>query len=158
MDGTDEMGGMLWNWDTIDVCFLSQSWQIHSRGAFAGLCIGVILLVVLLEFFRYTARRYDRYLVDQHQKKASLAAENLHPPNASGSLNTKEHQITQTAISIPPFRPCAIQQVIRALLNTLQFATAYWIMLLAMYFNGYIIICIIIGAFIGFFIFQWTPG
>jgi copper transporter 1 len=36
-----------------------------------------------------------------------------------------------------------------------QFAVAYIIMLLAMYFNGYLIICIFIGAFIGAFIFDW---
>ncbi|RYC65854.1 hypothetical protein CHU98_g352 [Xylaria longipes] len=166
MDGMDGMGGMqpashackismLWNWDTVDTCFLSQSWQIHSRGAFVGFCIGVILLVVLLEFFRYAARRYDQYLVDQHQKEATLAAESLTPPNAPESLNAKEHQVIHTAVSITSFRPCAFQQAMRALLHTLQFATAYWIMLLAMYFNGYIIISIIVGAFVGSFIFQW---
>ena len=26
---------------------------------------------------------------------------------------------------------------------------------LAMYFNGYVIICIFIGAYFGFFVFQW---
>ena len=39
----------------------------------------------------------------------------------------------------------------------LQFAVAYFVMLLAMYFNGYIIICIFIGAFLGSFIFSWEP-
>jgi len=37
----------------------------------------------------------------------------------------------------------------------LQFAVAYFIMLLAMYYNGYIIICIFIGAWIGAFGFSW---
>ncbi|KAI0456234.1 Ctr copper transporter [Xylaria acuta] len=160
MDGTQPPShackiSMLWNWETIDTCFLSESWQIHSRGAFAGFCIGVILLVVLLEFFRHAARRYDQYLVAKHPKDAVLATESSTPPSASGPLNAKDHQVTHTAVSITSFRPCAFQQAIRALLHTLQFATAYWIMLLAMYFNGYIIICIIIGAFIGSFIFQW---
>ena len=36
-----------------------------------------------------------------------------------------------------------------------QFAVAYFIMLMAMYFNGYIIICIFIGAWIGSFFFSW---
>jgi copper transporter 1 len=38
-----------------------------------------------------------------------------------------------------------------------QFAVAYFIMLLAMYYNGYIIICIFIGAFFGALIFSWEP-
>jgi len=45
--------------------------------------------------------------------------------------------------------------MVRALLHMAQFAIAYIIMLLAMYYNGYIIICIFIGAFFGAFIFQW---
>lgn len=38
-----------------------------------------------------------------------------------------------------------------------QFAVAYIIMLMAMYYNGYIIICIFIGAFLGAFLFAWEP-
>ncbi|KAL9003786.1 MAG: hypothetical protein Q9188_003366 [Gyalolechia gomerana] len=51
--------------------------------------------------------------------------------------------------------PTVLQQAIRALIHMLQFAVAYFIMLLAMYYNGYIIICIIIGAYLGSFIFSW---
>lgn len=36
-----------------------------------------------------------------------------------------------------------------------QFAIAYIVMLLAMYYNGYLIICIFIGAFLGNFAFNW---
>ncbi|KAI1658071.1 hypothetical protein F4813DRAFT_357254 [Daldinia decipiens] len=36
-----------------------------------------------------------------------------------------------------------------------QFAVAYFVMLLAMYYNGYIIISIFVGAYIGAFIFHW---
>ncbi|KAI8628998.1 putative high affinity copper protein [Xylariaceae sp. FL1651] len=146
---------MLWNWETIDACFLSESWQIHSHGGFAGLCIAVILLVILLEFLRRVAKTYDRHLVRRHQKAVTLAASSLaaaQASNASGALIVKDHQ---NLVRAAPFRPNVFQQTIRALLHTLQFSTAYWIMLLAMYYNGYIIICIFIGAFIGSFIFQW---
>jgi len=53
------------------------------------------------------------------------------------------------------FRPSVLQQAVRALLHMSAFAVAYIIMLLAMYYNGYIIICIFIGAYLGFFIFGW---
>lgn len=58
---------MLWNWNTIDACFIAQSWQITSRGVFAGSCIGVVLLVVTLELLRRAGKEYDRYLVRQHR-------------------------------------------------------------------------------------------
>ena len=37
----------------------------------------------------------------------------------------------------------------------LEFGVAYFIMLLVMYYNGYIIICILVGAFLGAFVFRW---
>ncbi|KAI0000228.1 Ctr copper transporter [Xylariaceae sp. FL0662B] len=145
---------MLWNWETIDACFLSESWQIKSKGGFAGLCIGVMLLAILLELLRRTAKTYDRHLIRQRQKTVTLATAASDNPTetADGSLIAKcDHVVAPTA----PFRPNIWQQIVRALLHTLQFALAYWMMLLAMYYNGYVIICMIIGAFIGSFIFQW---
>lgn len=59
--------------------------------------------------------------------------------------------------TLPPYRPSPVEQVIRALFHMVQFAVAYFIMLLAMYYNGYIIICIFIGAFLGALIFSWEP-
>lgn len=147
---------MLWNWETIDACFLSESWQIKSNGGFAGLCIGVVLLVILLELLRRLGQIYDQYLIYQRRKTTNALAAtvvNNSSDTANGALIAKE--ITPTLVSPMSLRPNVWQQAIRALIHTLHFALAYWIMLLAMYYNGYIIICIIIGAFIGFFTFQW---
>lgn len=148
---------MLWNWETTDACFLSESWQIKSGGGFAGLCIGVILLVVLLELLRRAAKVYDRHLIQRHAKtRTALAATGADSASetANGALIAKESSASGLA-AVAPFRPTVWQQAVRALLHTLHFALAYWIMLLAMYYNGYIIICIILGSFIGFFAFQW---
>jgi copper transporter 1 len=53
------------------------------------------------------------------------------------------------------FRPSLLQQSIRALFHMCQFALAYLIMLLAMYYNGFIILSIFIGSYIGAFVFSW---
>ncbi|CAK7271567.1 Copper Transporter integral membrane protein that functions in high affinity copper transport [Sporothrix epigloea] len=138
MDMHDGMGdckiSMLWNWNTVDSCFISETWHITSRGMFAGSCIGVVLLVMSLEVLRRSVKEYDRYLVRQHRKKLQNKADD--------SLATG-------------FHPSVFQQAVRALLHLLQFAVAYFVMLLAMYYNGYIIICICIGAYLGSFIFHW---
>ncbi|OHE96238.1 ctr copper transporter [Colletotrichum orchidophilum] len=55
---------------------------------------------------------------------------------------------------VPPFRPNVLQQAVRALIRMCQFAVAYFVMLLVMYYNGYLIICIFIGSYIGAFRFQ----
>ncbi|KAH7308652.1 Ctr copper transporter [Stachybotrys elegans] len=149
---------MLWNWNTIDSCFISDTWRIRSNGMFAGSCIGVVLLVLLLEFLRRAVKEYDRFLVRKNMPAESAVAANAACDTASKSPSQPASTSSETPITAPArsgYRPNVFEQAIRALLHMLQFAVAYFIMLLAMYYNGYIIICIFIGAYLGSFIFQW---
>ncbi|KAJ5514524.1 hypothetical protein N7463_004076 [Penicillium fimorum] len=213
--GGMSMGGsckisMLWNWYTIDACFLAKSWHITSRGMFAGSCIGVICLVLSLELLRRLGREYDSFIVrrarlrrlylpgsstTQSVSNVPLRSDTIKPPNNccgntvtdTSFLNADDDLITpvsgtpqndskkQTSASadamrdvgirrigrqegmLAPYRPSLVEHTVRSLLHMAQFAVAYIIMLLAMYFNGYIIICIFIGAFLGAFIFSWEP-
>ncbi|KAL2173267.1 Ctr copper transporter family-domain-containing protein [Thermothelomyces heterothallicus CBS 202.75] len=143
---------MLWNWNTIDACFIAKSWKITSRGVFAGSCIGVVLLVVVLEMLRRSVKEYDRFLLNKHLKSLAAAKAIPSPKTASDDRTDALHC---PAVVSQGYRPNVFEQAIRALLHMLQFAVAYFIMLLAMYYNGYIIICIFIGAYIGSFIFHW---
>ncbi|PHH93384.1 hypothetical protein CDD83_3697 [Cordyceps sp. RAO-2017] len=152
--GHGGMGGckisMLFNLNTIDSCFLSDRWRITSAGMFAGSCIGVFLLGMTLEFLRRSVKEYDRFLVRQHRAKfAAAAAEGSSVSSKDGAAPSPR------APAPPPFRPGLVQQAVRAFLHLLQFVCAYILMLLAMYYNGYIILCIFLGAFFGAFIFQW---
>ncbi|KAF2102903.1 Ctr-domain-containing protein [Rhizodiscina lignyota] len=157
---------MLWNWYTVDSCFLASSWHNTSHGMFAGSCIGVICLVLTLEFLRRLGKEYDRFLVRQSLQQRAVVNSGATSENGSGAglqqgdgkadaAMVKSRMCVGGAAVSAQFRPNVLQQGVRALLHMLQFAVAYFIMLLAMYFNGYIIICIFIGAFLGFFIFGW---
>ena len=136
--------------------FLSSSWHITSRGMFAGSCIGVILLVMVLEALRRGSKEYDAYII-----RSRIAAP---PPTTNEAQSSNSDLIGKNStVSAAPApvqkqqnRPTLLEQFIRSLLHMCQFAVAYIIMLLAMYFNGYIIICIFIGAFLGSFVFNWT--
>lgn len=147
---------MLFNFYTVDACFLSSQWHVTSRGMFAGSCIGVFLLAMSLEFLRRSVKEFDRFLVRQHIAKHQGAGTDR------GSVSSKDAAAPIAAPAggvcpavVPPFRPNVFQQAIRAFLHFLQFTVAYFLMLLAMYFNIYIIVSIILGAFFGAFIFQW---
>lgn len=118
---------------------------------FAGSCIGVLLLVICLEALRRASREYDAYIVRSHQKTITAepaAASRLQDASDSPS-KTPSTQSTTPLLQPQSFTPNLFQQLIRAFLHMAQFAVAYIVMLLAMYYNGYIIICIFIGAFIG---------
>ncbi|TWU76198.1 Copper Transporter integral membrane protein that functions in high affinity copper transport [Metarhizium rileyi] len=152
---------MLFNLNTIDSCFLSSSWQITSNGMFAGSCIGVFLLGMVLEFLRRSIKEYDRFLVRQHLSKFQSATSPAAATNSSinsskdGPVVAAAAASSCAAAAVPPFRPNLWQQGIRAFLHLLAFVVAYILMLLAMYYNGYMILCIFLGSFFGAFIFQW---
>ena len=52
-------------------------------------------------------------------------------------------------------QPTTYQQCIRSLLYGVQFAGAYIVMLIAMSFNGYILISIVLGGIVGHFVSTW---
>lgn len=150
---------MLWNWYTIDACFLSESWHITNNGMFAATCIGVILLVVILEFLRRLSKEYDALILRQFRRHVA----------AQTALAASKTEVEPTSCCAPPevqeeakpgprtvtFRATPLQQLIRAAIHAVMFGVGYIIMLLAMYFNGYIIISIIIGSGIGKFVCDW---
>jgi copper transporter 1 len=126
---------------------------------FAGSCIGVVLLVVSLEFLRRLSKEYDRYILRQFERSQGA------PFNAHEGSTASQDGPSYTKVTVSPterpvsqhsrFRPNILQQAVRATLHMVQFAIAYFVMLLAMYYNGYFIICIVIGAWIGAFVFSW---
>ncbi|CAG8131665.1 unnamed protein product [Penicillium salamii] len=162
---------MYWNWYTIGSCFLAKSWHVTSRGMFAGSCIGVICLVISLEFLRRAGREYDGYVVrqarlrqssrgalldDTYDDNAPNTEDNIGIPGSSKQATSAATGDSVTRASVM-YRPSLVQHTVRSLIHMVQFAVAYIVMLLAMYYNGYIIICIFIGAFLGAFFFTWEP-
>ncbi|KAF4966275.1 hypothetical protein FSARC_6008 [Fusarium sarcochroum] len=152
MEGMDHGGAsckveMLWNWNTIDACFLAESWQIQNQGMMAATCIGVILLVILVEFFRRMGKEYDALLQRGFQRQATTHSVALSAAGCTGAVVPTRQTLT--------YRASALQQFIRAFIHAVTFAGAYIIMLLAMYFNGYVIISIFIGSGLGKFFCDW---
>ena len=114
---------------------------------FAATCIGVAALVVLLELFRRLGKEYDALLVRQFKNNL------LHR-----AATTRSQALPNCETSEPTFltyRTSPLQQIIRAALHAVVFGIAYIVMLLAMYYNGYVLISIFLGAFIGKFLCDW---
>ncbi|KAK0655618.1 Ctr copper transporter family-domain-containing protein [Cercophora newfieldiana] len=137
---------MLWNWYTIDACFLSSSWLITTKGAFAATCIGVILMVAALEALRRLGKEYDEHILREFQARLTALS--------AGAAASEQGAGPQSVT----FKASPVQQLIRSVIHALTFGLAYIVMLLAMYFNGYIIISIIIGAGLGKFFCDWMTS
>ncbi len=162
---------MFWNWYTLDACFVSKTWHITSHTMFAASCFAVVGLVLLLEFLHRLQREYDRHLLHRLQQRGTIDVEKgstCGVPMPEGNRNARSSCEDPPSSARPllgdwerslplggqPCGPSAFQQAIRSGMYMLQFVVAYVIMLLAMYYNGYILLCILIGTFIGPFIFS----
>lgn len=171
---------MLWNWNVENACFLADSWHITSRGMFAGTCIGIIALVVALEFVRRIHREYDRYIV--RQWKIVQHGLDATAVTGTGATTVADHHSTSSNTSFVEklsakvrtlngplisnrrmgilgasdevFSPTLFQQLVRSLFYAVTAGAGYIVMLLLMYFNGYIFFCVLIGTMIGYFFFE----
>ena len=145
--------------------FLAESWHVRSNGAFAASCIGVALLAFSIEFFRRVGKEYDSAILRKFQRNVNARSADWKMPNGSeGSLPDPQFAI---------FRATPLQQLIRSVIHAITFGVAYLVMLLgelrlgfplqttnkmcllAMYYNGYIIFSIFIGAGLGKFVCDW---
>ncbi|CRJ80159.1 Copper transport protein CTR4 like [Verticillium longisporum] len=139
---------MIWNWNTVGSCFLAKSWYIRTEGMMVASSIGVALLAVILELSRRACKEYDSSIVAQMERSvtaAAIANPSLLPVSTSGS----------PSVRILNLRVSPLQQAIRSLMYAISFSVAYIVMLLAMSFNGYIIVAIFVGAGMGKFLTDW---
>ncbi|KAK8136784.1 hypothetical protein PG984_004724 [Apiospora sp. TS-2023a] len=140
---------MYWNWNTVGACFFAEIWKVESEGGFAGLCIGIIITTMLFECIRQLGPWYTKHISQVHSRRRTTSRPMEERANA-GSAAEEGH-----APSSVPFRPSFGQHLALALIHTLQFVLGYFIMLMAMYYNGYIIICIMVGTFLGYVLVRW---
>ena len=153
---------------------ISPTWHITSKGMFAGSCIGIICLVLLLELLRRLQREFECWIQpQQHSSSTNDNTNSSNPSKVDSNCITNRNDDVDTErqppstlsllrkceqpipLGVTRYVPTLVQQVVRAAIHTMQFALAYIIMLLAMYYNGYVIVCIFLGVFVGFMVFSW---
>lgn len=126
---------MLWNWSTLNTCFLTEGWHVSSRATFAASCIGVAILAIAGEAARRACKDYD------HQVHAQL--------NAPGALSAVNGLGWSSRRATPG------QQLVRSVLHVVATGVNLLIMLVVMTFNGYAIVSVLIGTGIGKFFCDW---
>lgn len=193
---------MLWNWYTIDTCFIAKSWMNDTKGKFAGSCIGCFALVVVAQWLNRCGRQFDIELTERNRLKQLAKRVDLSSHDSGSSMDgslLEEYQLVSSESSfkttlmalgrtlshhwylnfVPTSKtrstsleeflngcdcgesaavyPSLFDHAARCILFTVQWGLSYIIMLLFMYYNGYIIISCIIGALVGRFLFNYEP-
>lgn len=101
----------------------------------AGSCIGVILLVMVLEALRRGAREYDAFIMRRFAMARGPGYGGVAGVSEDSDENNKTPRVR--TLGTPPssrkstrFKPSLLQQVVRATMHMCQFAVAYFVRLL----------------------------
>lgn len=154
--------------------FITSAWHITSREMFAACCIGVLCLAVCYETLGRMGQKYDKHILRQFQYAPILFSDdNENHSSFENSSKTDSDNATKAGVlsngkpsrRFPSlglylntgghFRPNMAQQGIRAGIYMVRFGMAYFIMLLVMSLNGYLILAILMGTYVGSFVFSW---
>ncbi|EIM20240.1 Ctr copper transporter [Wallemia mellicola CBS 633.66] len=145
---------MLWNWDVKDRCIVFSSWQISSAISAIFSIITIILLGVLFEWLKYRMRKLDTSIAN------SLAiAYNIH------TSYKNSNNLNRSAVDIEVDEPTTVQtpaklivpkhqQVQRSILYAASAALSFFLMLIFMTYNGFLIAAVVVGAGLGHYTFH----
>lgn len=122
-----------------------------------------------MEALRRLGREYDNWVMRAFQARA--AAESASDPSRKqysmadkGATSTVTTAVTATATApgfasrTVVFRASPLQQLVRSVIHAISLGVAYIVMLLVMSYNGYVIICVIIGGGLGKFFCDWMTS
>ncbi|KAI9745319.1 MAG: hypothetical protein M1818_001599 [Claussenomyces sp. TS43310] len=122
---------MLFTWDTTNLCLVFRWWHVRSTAGLLFSLLAVVLLAAGYEALREASRRYETWV---EQKGAEL------PRRNQVEVSKRAH-------------------VVKAALYAIQNFYAFMLMLLFMTYNGWVMICVSLGAFVGYLLFGGnTPA
>ncbi|EMG45823.1 hypothetical protein G210_3967 [Candida maltosa Xu316] len=152
---------MFWNWYTTDSCFISQSWHVKTHGHFVATCLGSFFLVVFLQWLHRFNKELDlaiskkpqfkMYFKDDGELADSDTLEFETPNTKNPFLVALSHTWLFKRGNVSFF-----EHFIRCVLYVIEWGLAYFVMLMFMYYNGFVIISCLIGAFVGRFLFTYN--
>ncbi|KAH8119199.1 copper transporter [Phellopilus nigrolimitatus] len=152
--GGMDMGGkcamsMLWNTQIIDTCIVFPQWHVRSHASFALSFLAIVALGVFYEWLRAFSRGVDRRVA---RALADGKGKGRVSPTPGAGFDVDEDAALLTGR--PSFKSSLtnIPTPARALRATLYGATvflSFFLMLVFMTYNAYLILAVVLGAAIG---------
>ncbi|KAI0302577.1 Ctr copper transporter [Russula brevipes] len=151
---------MLWNTQIEDTCIVFKQWHISSRFVFALSFLAIIFISLGYEYLRAYQRSVDWRIAQalsrgKGRDKGSVSGRS--GPELSGQdseeaglLPGPPKKLAAGYVPTPvPFYP----RVLRATLYGIQIFVSFFLMLVFMTYNAYLILAVVLGAAIGHFVF-----
>ncbi|KAG0237730.1 hypothetical protein BGW42_000136 [Actinomortierella wolfii] len=155
--GGEEMCSMnmLFNWDTKNVCVVFESWKINTPLGLILSMIVIIALGVAYELLRAKSRQYDEYLREGERKRgdSALGADDDTANHVGHHGHGREDEVGLLSSRPRSIRLTNQQQLVRSVLYMIQVFVGFFLMLIFMTYNGYLMIATTLGAGLGYFYF-----
>ncbi|KAF8971217.1 copper transporter [Flammula alnicola] len=155
---------MLWNTNIIDTCVVFEGWHIHTRTAFFWSFIAIVALGVLYEYLRVFQRKLDHHIALSLQKGKSRGRGDSRGGSGrntpEGNRNLEEYgllsgdRILNSSFTGTPVP--AASRGLRAAVYGITVFLSFFLMLVFMTYNAYLIAAVVFGATLGHYIFGST--
>ncbi|KAI4647749.1 hypothetical protein J4E93_004159 [Alternaria ventricosa] len=132
-DGPKCNMNMLFTWDTTDLCIVFPSWHISGTTSLVFSLLAVVLMTAGYEAIREISRRYEAY------SKTVMEG----PRGRNGGVGRSAEQQ---------------MKIIKAVLYAVQVFYSFFIMLLFMTYNGWVMLAVAVGAFVGYLMFSQSSS
>ncbi|KAJ7495620.1 copper transporter [Mycena latifolia] len=138
---------MLWNTQIADTCIVFRSWHVRSTIAFLFSCVVIMGLGVLYEGLRVLQKKYDTHIA------LELAA------SAPGGISLPTGDAADVAVGKTARKGTPVpllHRTLRAVLYGASVFLSFFLMLIFMTYNAYLILATVLGAALGHFLFSGT--
>ncbi|KAH7919287.1 Ctr copper transporter [Leucogyrophana mollusca] len=148
---------MLWNTQIIDTCIVFKQWHIHSNSAFVLSFFVIVGLGVLYEYLRAFRVAFDGRIaatLNKGKSRSPARSGRSTPDHTSdveeAGLLTGRRALrpSRTGTRVPP-----LYRVMRAVLYGATVFLSFFLMLVFMTYNAYLILAVVAGAAIGHYVF-----
>ncbi|KIX02617.1 uncharacterized protein Z518_08559 [Rhinocladiella mackenziei CBS 650.93] len=136
---------MLFTWSSKDLCIVFRQWRVTSTFSLILSLFAVVLLAAGYECIREISRRYEQ---SYHARMSAY----------STSASSEPPQLNESSSLLGIGRDSKAAEerkgtIIKAGLYAVQVFYSFFIMLLFMTYNGWVMLAVAVGAFVGYILF-----
>ncbi|KAH3936633.1 copper transporter [Parastagonospora nodorum] len=139
---------MLFTWDTTDLCIVFRGWRITGTGSLIVSLLAIVLLTAGYEAVREASRRYEAYAAKGGERRGGDDLRD--DENESSSLLGPGRSVGRTSEQQT--------KIVKGLFYAVQVFYSFFIMLLFMTYNGWIMLAVAVGAFVGYLMFSGSSS
>ncbi|KAF9070379.1 Ctr copper transporter family-domain-containing protein [Rhodocollybia butyracea] len=145
---------MLWNTQIVDTCIVFRSWHIKTNTAFVFSFVVIVGLGIFYEYLRTLQKSVDTRIAlslikDQRRSRSRSSSGRASPilqENEGLLSGRKLANIAGVPVPLP-------SRILRAGLYGVSVFLSFFLMLVFMTYNAYLILAVVLGAAVGHFIF-----